>query len=135
MRGTQHLGLRLRDQLLAFASVCALKLEPGQLAPLGHTFDNLVSLSLCGKVSMDGTLFRELTAALGGGSNGGGCGGSSSKQGARKRVPLQSLCLDLHFVGVGDDDVAAALGAVPQLKVRGNQQRGDALGGGGRAAL
>lgn len=112
MRATQHLGLRLRDQLLAFASVCALKLDPGQLAPLGHTFDNLASLSLSGKVSLDGQLLRELTTAFSSNSNSsrGGCSSSSRKG-------LQSLFLDVHFVGVGAQDVAAALQAMTQLKV------------------
>jgi hypothetical protein len=126
--------MRLRDQLLAFASVCALKLEPGQLAPLGHTFQHLASLSLSGKVSLDGPMMRELTAGLGGssggssgsrhaGSNGcsssgGGSSGSSSGRG------LRSLCLDVHFVGVGAADVTAALKAVPCLQVREGGQQG-----------
>jgi hypothetical protein len=120
MRATRHLGLRLRDQLLAFASVCALKLDRGQLSPLGHTFENLASLSLSGKVSLDGRLLRELAtglaagstaaAAAAGGSSAAGSSGSSSKG-------LQSLCLDVHFVGVGAEDVSAALQLLPGLKV------------------
>jgi hypothetical protein len=115
MRAVRHLGLRLRDQLLAFASVCALRLQPGQLAPLGATFESLTSLCLSGKISLDGQLLRELTAAFGGntGSSGSCWAGSSGSSGRG----LQSLCLDVHFVGVGADDVGAALQAVPQLKV------------------
>lgn len=124
MRATRHLGLRLRDQLLAFASVCALKLERGQLSPLGHTFENLASLSLSGKVSLDGQLLRELTtglaagavaAAAGGSSGGSDAAGSSGGSGRG----LQSLCLDVHFVGVGAEDVSAALQLLPGLKVGG----------------
>jgi hypothetical protein len=116
MRAVRHLGLRLRDQLLAFASVCALRLQPGQLAPLGTTFESLTSLCLSGKISLDGQLLRELTAAFGA-SNGSGWAGSSGSRSGSSGRGLQSLCLDVHFVGVGADDVAAALEAVPQLKV------------------
>jgi hypothetical protein len=120
MRATRHLGLRLRDQLLAFASVCALKLDPGQLAPLGHTFDNLASLSLSGKISLDGQLLRELTASFGGSSDsrrrGSNAAGSSGGRQSSSRG-LESLCLDVHFVGVGAEDVAAALAAANELKV------------------
>jgi hypothetical protein len=122
MRAARHLGLRLRDQLLAFASVCALKLDLGQLAPLGHTFHNLASLSLSGKISLDGQLLRELTASLGGSSagcrRGSTAAGSSSSMWSRRG--LESLCLDVHFVGVGAEDVAAALAVANELKVGGS---------------
>jgi len=120
MRSTQHLGLRLRDQLLAFASVCALKLQPGQLAPLGLCFDSLASLSLSGKVALDGQLLRELTAALSGNTARGGTSSSSGGAGSRggnRACQLQALCLDVHFVGVSAADVRGALAALTELKV------------------
>uniref|UniRef100_A0A383WMA3 Uncharacterized protein n=1 Tax=Tetradesmus obliquus TaxID=3088 RepID=A0A383WMA3_TETOB len=66
LRCCSHLALRLRDQLLAFASVCPLRLAPGQLAGLGAAFQNLSSLSLCGKVALDGRALIELTEGLAG---------------------------------------------------------------------
>lgn len=133
MRSTQHLGLRLRDQLLAFASVCALKMQPGQLAPLGLCFDSLASLSLSGKVALDGQLLQELTAALSGStarrgtrssargasssSEGAGSSSRGSSRGGNRARQLQSLCLDVHFVGVSAADVRGALAALTELKV------------------
>jgi hypothetical protein len=102
--------------------VCALKLEPGQLAPLAHTFEHLASLSLSGKVSLDGPMLRELTAGLGGssgGSSGSRHAGSNAGSSSSSSRGLRSLCLDVHFVGVGAADVTAALSAVPHLQVRG----------------
>ncbi|WIA39453.1 hypothetical protein OEZ86_005552 [Tetradesmus obliquus] len=66
LRCCSHLALRLRDQLLAFASVCPLRLAPGQLAGLAAAFQNLSSLSLCGKVALDGRALIELTEGLAG---------------------------------------------------------------------
>lgn len=44
--------------------MCPLRLAPGQLAGLAAAFQNLSSLSLCGKVALDGRALIELTEGL-----------------------------------------------------------------------
>jgi hypothetical protein len=114
MRRACHLSLRLRDQLLAFSSVRAVTLLPGQLAPLGQAFSHLASLSVSGKVAVSGRVLVELLEAVSGASSSSGSSSSS-----RSRRGLLSLSLDVHFVGVNPRDVAAALAQAPNLKVRG----------------
>jgi hypothetical protein len=123
MRGVAHVGLRLRDQLLAFASVRAVPLLRGQLAPLAHTFSRLRSLSLSGKVALDGRLLRELMAALS--QNDGQQQRQQQQQQLEGMRPagsgssrLLTLSLDVHFVGVSPLDMRAALALAPALQVR-----------------
>jgi hypothetical protein len=138
LRACSHLGLRLRDQLLAFASVCPVRLTSGQLTGLGAAFRQLTSLSLCGKVAIDGAALVELTQGLQGlsvqqsctaaaaaaaeCSSGGkvteGLQGGQAVAGASGGAGLLCLSLDCHFVAVSPEQMQTALQHLSGLKVR-----------------
>lgn len=114
IRCCRHLGLRLRDQLLAFASVCPVRLAQGQLVTLASTFASLQSLSLCGKVAVDGTTLCQLAQSLGDGEE----GAAAASQGiARKRHGLLALSLDCHFVSVSSEQALKAMRSLSNLRV------------------
>lgn len=121
MRCCRHLGLRLRDQLLAFASVCPIRLAQGQLSSIGGTFTCLQSLSVCGKVAIDGTTLSQLTNSLGSSPPTAGTPGPSAAATAAgcfsRPGGLLALSLDCHFVSVSAESVIQALQSLPGLKV------------------
>jgi len=98
LRGCWHLGVRLRDHLLGYASVTPLALTPSHAAVItaaaAYT-PTLVSLSLSGKVEVSGDALAVLLS-----------------------VPrLRALALDVHFARVGLD-VMSKLRELTQLEVR-----------------
>jgi hypothetical protein len=139
LRACSHLGLRLRDQLLAFASVCPVRLTSGQLTGLGAAFRQLTSLNLCGKVAIDGAALVELaqglqglqsgTAAAAAAAAAAECGGGGKvAQGLQEEglvvagvsggPGLQCLSLDCHFVALSPEQMQTALQHLNGLKVR-----------------
>jgi hypothetical protein len=138
LRACRHLGLRLRDQLLAFASVCPVRLTSGQLSGLGAAFRQLSSLNLCGKVAVDGAALVELTQGLQGlqAQQSGTAAAAAAECGRRGKEALglqeeglavagvsggpglQCLSLDCHFVAVSAEQMQTALQHLSGLKVR-----------------
>eukprot|EP00775_Hariotina_reticulata_P004724 gene4725-4974_t len=115
LRSCRHLGLRLRDQLLAFASVCPVKLLPGHLAvrlslefdagtaPLAHT-----AAAAAAEVDiMAGPIAVGVDVR-------------------QKLLPCQLLCLslDCHFMGMSANVFSTALQQLQKLKVLSVLHRG-----------
>lgn len=96
-RRCHSLSLRLRDQLLAFASVSPVRLQQGQLGSLGSTFPCLNALALGGKIGLTGPLLVELSSSC---------------------PKLVSLSLDCHFASVSAAYLSAALSGLHNLQVR-----------------
>ncbi|KAF6254196.1 hypothetical protein COO60DRAFT_1666077 [Scenedesmus sp. NREL 46B-D3] len=120
----RHLGLRLRDQLLAFSSVCPVRLAAGQMAGLGAAFRHLSSLSVCGKVAVDGRALVDLAQGLRGVQ---GVQGSAEAGGAAERGGGRKLAR-------GSQAAAAAPTAVLEAQQSGRDAPESAAGAAAAAA-
>lgn len=107
----------MRDQLLAFASVSPVRLQPGQLSSLAAGFTALQSLSICGKFAINGTVLCQLTHSLGFGNSAVDSAGGGDRQKMLHSPGLQALSLDCHFLAISPEQMTEALHHLPSLKV------------------
>jgi hypothetical protein len=74
VRSIAHLGLRLRDHLVAYANVTHTPVSPGATSRLAVTFPQLLSLELTGKVQVRKDALAALLLGWEGGEEGAGAG-------------------------------------------------------------